>query len=299
MKRGIKSMGVSHLQDVPLSAIEQYLRGVKLSLPLLEEEETQLLRCIERGKTEQKKSCPDSGILRAAEEARTRLVEGYQPLLISLARRYVRHCRAMELLDLVQEGNLGLLQAIEKYDGCTGSGSFRTWAFSWARGLMSLALWRYEGAIQLPIEKARAVRQMGLVNAQLRAALGREPAVEETAQEMGVSEKVVHELLVLREQEVVSLHAFPDDEEDYTLEDMIADPQPFDVDDEDIHDLLADALVMLPERERLIVNLRYGFEDGQAHTQKEIAYLLGISAARVAQLDRQAQVRLRKLLCAA
>lgn len=82
------------------------------------------------------------------------------------------------------------------------------------------------------------------------------------------------------------------------MEETIVDPKSTDV-EEDILDLLADALVMLPDRERLVMNLRYGFEDGQARTQKEVAYLLGVSSARVAALDRQAQRRLRKLLCVA
>ena len=288
----------SHVQDVPLSAIEQYLRGVKVAAPLLDEEEAQLLQCIEQGRVEQAKRCPDACVLRAAEQALARLVEGYQPLLIGLARRYIRHCREMELLDLVQEGNVGLLQVLEKFDGRAGSGSFRTWAFSWARGMMLLALWQFEGTIRLPLEKARAVRLMGMVNTRLLAVLGREPTIEETAQEMDLSEKDVRDLIVLQEQTVVSVHAFPDEDEDCTLEDTIADPASFDA-GEDLRDLLADALVMLPDRERIVVNLRYGFEDGQAHTQKEVAYLLGVSTSRVAQLDRRAQVRLRKLLCAA
>lgn len=289
----------SHVQDVPLSAIEQYLRGVKLTAPLLGEEEVQLLRSIEQGKVEQAKRCPNACALRVAEQACTRLVEGYQPLLISLARRYVRHCREMELLDLVQEGNVGLLQALEKFDGRAGSGSFRTWAFAWVRGLMLLALWQYEGTIRLPLEKVRAVRHMGMANTKLLGVLGREPTIEEIAIEMDISEKDVRDLIVLQQQAVVSIHAFPDGDEDCTLEDTIVDPRTSDDVGEDLCDLLADALVLLPERERIVVNLRYGFEDGQAHTLKEVAYLLGVSTARVAQLDRRAQVRLRKMLCVA
>lgn len=292
-------MVFSQVQDVPLSAIEQYLRGVKSTAPLLEEEEAQLLRCIELGQVEQEKRFPDASVLRASEQSNNRLIEGYQPLLIGLARRYVRHCREMELLDLVQEGNVGLLQALEKFDGRAGSGSFRTWAFSWVRGMMLLALWQYEGAIRLPLEKARAVRQMGIANTRLLALLGREPSIEETAVEMGVSEKDVRDLIVLQEQAVVSIHAFPDGDEDCKLEDTIVDPRTSGDAGEDLRDLLGDALVMLPERERLVVNLRYGFEDGQAHTLKEVAYLLGVSTSRIAALDRRAQVRLRKMLCAA
>lgn len=283
-------------QGVPLSAIEQYLRGVKLAAPLLGEEETQLLRYIEYGKTEQMKRCPDGCVLHAVEQARNRLIEGYQPLLIGLARRYVRHCREMELLDLVQEGNLGLLQALEKFDGRVGSGSFRTWAFSWVRGMMLLALWQYEGAIRLPLEKAREVRQMGIANTRLLAILGREPTIEETAVEMDVSEKDVRDLIVLQEQAVVSIHAFPDGDEGCTLEDTIVDPCTTEDANEELRDLLAEVLVMLPDREHIVINLRYGFEDGQARTQREVAYLLGVSTSRVAELDRRAQRRLRQLM---
>jgi RNA polymerase primary sigma factor len=285
-------------QDVPLGALEQYLCGVRSTAPLLDEEEAGLLRCIEQGRVEQAKCIPDAYILHTAEQARTRLVEGYQPLLISLARRYVRHCRIMDLLDLVQEGNLGLLQAAEKYDSRIGLGSFRTWAFSWVRGTMLIALWQYEGAFRIPQEKARAVRRLKMVNAQLCNVLGREPTLEETAEEMGVRENVVRELMILQEQHVVSLSAIPDDDGDYSMEETIVDPKSTDV-EEDIGDLLADALVMLPDRERLVIYLRYGFEDGQARTQKEVAYLLSVSAARVAALDLQAQRLLRKLLCVA
>jgi RNA polymerase primary sigma factor len=289
----------SSVHDGSLSAIEQYLREVKQTPPLSDEEEAHLLRCIEQGHVEQAKYCPDARMLHEARQAQDRLVAGYQPLLISLARRYVRHCREMDLLDLVQEGNVGLLQALEKYDRPARATSFRTWAFSWVRGLMLISLWQYEGAIRLPLEKARAIRQMGIVNTRLLSMLGREPSISETAKEMGLSEHDVRDLIVLQEQQVVSIHAFPDDDPGYTLEDVIADPGMTATTDEELRDLLKDALAMLPDRERLIVNLRYGFGDGQAHTQKEVAYLLGVTVKAVAAVDRRAQLRLRKLLCTA
>jgi len=289
----------SSVHDGSLSAIEQYLREVKQTPPLSDEEEVHLLCCIENGNVEQAKRCPDASVLRIAAQARDRLVAGYQPLLLSLARRYVRHCRELELLDLVQEGNVGLLQALEKYDRKASSASFRTWAFSWLRGLMVLALTQYESAIRLPLEKARAIRQMGIVNTRLLSVLGREPSVSETAKEMCLSEYDVRDLIVLQAQQVVSIHTFPDPDEDCKLEDVIADPGMAVTSDEELRDLLKDALAMLPDRERLIINLRYGFEDGLAHTQKEVAYLLGVTIKTVSNVDRQAQLRLRKLLCAA
>lgn len=287
------------MYDGSLSAIEQYLREVKQTPPLSDEEEVGLLCRIEHGTVEQAKRCPDAHILHEAKQARDRLIAGYQPLLLSLARRYVRHCRELELLDLVQEGNIGLLQALEKYDGKACSASFRTWAFSWVRGCMIIVLAQYENAIHLPLEKARAIRQMGIINTQLLSALGREPSLSETAKEMGLSEHDVRDLIVLQGQHVVSIHTFPDDDSDYTLEDLIPDPGMSVTTHEELRDLLQDALAMLPDRERLIVNLRYGFKDGQARTQKEVAYLLGVAVKTVAVIDRRAQLRLRKLLCVA
>lgn len=137
-----------------------------------------------------------------------------------------------------------------------------------------------------------------MVHTQLCTVLGREPTLAEMAEEMGMKENVVRELMVLQEQQVVSLYTFSDDDGEYSMEETIIDPSSIDV-EEDMHDMLADALVMLPDRERLVIHLRYGFEDGQPRTQKEVAYLLGVSAARVAALDRQAQKRLRKFLSVA
>ena len=286
------------MQDVSLGAYEQYMRSVKQTSQLVNDEEAQLLRCIEVGKVERTKSRPDASLVRQAEQALERLVAGYQPLLIGLARRYVRHCREMDVLDLVQEGNIGFLQAVKKYNEAACTASFRTWAFSWVRGLMLLAMWQYEGAIQLPREKERAIRHMGIINTRLLSELHREPTIAETAHAMHLSEDDVRDLIVLQEQVVVSFHAFPEDDEGYTLEETIADPDTISPTDDDIRDLLQDALVMLPERERLIINLRYGFEDGQERTQREVAAFLNVALSTVTALDRRAQMRLRHYLSA-
>ncbi len=272
---------------VSLSAYEQYMRQVKRTTQLKSEEELNLLLTIQSGVR--------------VSQARDRLVEGYQPLLIGLAKRFVRRCKEMELLDLVQEGNLGLLQAIEKYDASKGESSFKTFAFAWVRGTMLTAFWRYEGAIRLPLNKVQSIRQMGVVNTRLLSLLGREPTIVETAQEMQVSEGDVRELIVLEEQQVVSLHAFPaDDDDDLSLEDVIADPtaSQFIDDSSSIPTPLETALASLPERERIVVHLRYGFDDGQARTQREVAHLLGVAVSTVEAVDRRAQRRLRQALCA-
>lgn len=111
---------------LPLGALEQYLREVNAIPRLSDEEEGQLLLHAEAGKAEQAKSYPDDGMLALARSARTRLVEGYQTLVIGLAKRYLRFCKELELLDLVQEGNLGLLQALDTYNPHIERASFRT-----------------------------------------------------------------------------------------------------------------------------------------------------------------------------
>jgi len=160
-------MVYTHYQDEALGALQQFMSEVKRTPPLTAQEEEQLLLTIKSD--------------RQNVEARDRLIAGYLPLLIGLAKRFARNCKQLDLLDLVQEGNLGLLQALEKYDASNGEASFRTFAFSWARTVMLTAFWQYERAIRFPLHKMRAIRQMGIVNTRLLSELGREPTIAETA----------------------------------------------------------------------------------------------------------------------
>ncbi len=272
-----------HSQDygASLSALDQYAREVKHASPLLDEEEVQLLQRINNNVD--------------GQQALDRLVEGYQPLMISLARRFARHCQHMELLDLVQEGCIGLLQAVQKYDSSKSNASFRTFAFTWARGSMLTAFWQNEDAIRLPLNKVKAIRQMVAANSRLLSFLDREPTIAETAQEMQMKECDVLELMVLQEQQVVSLHSFPSDDDDLSLEDILAAPSPAHFNDSRFASV-DDAPASLPERERVVIHLRYGFHDGRPYTQKEVAGLLGVACSTVAALDRRAHMRLRRAL---
>src|SRR6266480_2601857 len=201
-------MVYTHYQDEALGALQQFMSEVKRTPPLTAQEEEQLLLTIK------------SDIHNV--EARDRLIAGYLPLLIGLAKRFVRNCKQLELLDLVQEGNLGLLQALEKYDGSRGESSFRTFVFSWVRTVMLTAFWQYEQPLRFPLHKVRAIRLMGIVNTRLLSEFGREPTIAETAHEMGIKESDVRELVALQEQEVVSLHAFSYEDGVFSIEEMIA-----------------------------------------------------------------------------
>jgi RNA polymerase primary sigma factor len=269
-------------QDLPLGALEQYRREVNRIDPLTSEEERRLLRHIEQGQE--------------AQQAYTRLIEGYLPLVWGIARRYARSCRELDLLDLVQEGNLGLLQACKNFDGSKCGSSFSMWAYSWVRGMIRCALLR-EGAIRLPLRKAKAVRRMREVNKRLYAVLGHEPTLEETAREMGVTLSQVHELVILQEQRIVSLHAPVDEDGEILLEEVIADPSAS-VDAEDEFTSVEDVLGRLTDLEGAVMKLRYGVEDGQPRTQREVAELLGLKLSTVQMIDGRAKRRLRRSLVA-
>ena len=276
-------MARSHDDGGALGALEQYMRQVKQIPPLTSEEEVVLLLSIECS------TC--------ISQARERLIEGYQPLIIGLAKRFVRDCRQMELLDLIQEGNLGLLQALQHFDSSKEEASFRTFAFAWIRGVMLTAFWQHEGRIRLPLSKVRAIRRMSVVNTRLLSLLSREPTVAETAREMGMAERDVRELIVLQEQQVVSLHMPLEEDDGLALEDVIIDPAASAF-AEDGFSSIDDVLERLTERERVVIKLRYGFDGGQAYTQREIADLLGVDVATVQLVDRRAKKRLHRALCA-
>ena len=271
-------------QDNSLSftAYNQYMRQVTWIPLLTSEEETQLLWCLACGVD--------------VQQAHDRLVEGCQYMVIGLAKRFVRDCHHMELLDFIQEGNIGLLRAIGKYDASKATSSFKTLAFAWVRGHMLMAYWQYERAISIPLHKIRAIRQMNDRSTRLLALLGREPTVAELAREMEVRERDIQELIVLQEHQLVSLHQPLEDGETF-VEDVLEDPAASAFIDDGFSSV-DDVLDKLTERERVVFQLRYGLVDGREYTQKEVAELLGVALSTVQMVDRRARMRLRRVLVA-
>lgn len=278
-------------QDMSLTALDQYRREVSRIPQLTDEEETYLLQCIERRKLECPQQCLACAMCEAAQQARTRLVEGYQPLVSRLAWRHAS--RNQELyLDLAPEGNLGLLRALEQYDGKVGVATFGTWVFAWVRGAMRRAI-SNEGLIRLPWRKVEAIRQLEQVCDELTGVLGREPTVEEIAQEMQVTTREVCERFVLREQcRVMSLDAPMDASGEVTVEGML----------EDISSpaggeaSLEDVLHHLTDQELAVVLVRYGLGEHQVHTQREAARVLGMELRKVQLLEHRARLCLRRVL---
>jgi len=268
--------------SVSLSALDQYMCEVKWTLQLTSEEERQLCLQLVEGTN--------------AQHVRDRLVEGCQHMIVGLAKRFVRGCHHMELLDFVQEGNRGLLEAMKRYDGRRTESSFKTYAFTWVRVTMLLAYWQYERAIRVPLHKVRSIRRMNSSKMQLLTSLGREPTVAEIGKEMGMKGRDVLELLTLQEQQVMSFH-MPLDDGETLLEEVLEDPVATAFADDGFSSV-EDVLDLLPDRELAVIQLRYGLVDGCVYTQQEVAHLLGMGLSTVQVLDRRAKMRLRRSLAA-
>jgi len=268
--------------DVALGAIEQYFYQVHNTNPLQEGEEVQLLRVIVAGDGQ-------------VASARERLVEAYQPFVLSIAKRYVRSGTSVDLLDLVQEGNLGLLQAVESYRPSSDA-AFSTWAFTWVRGAILQSLHRDAYPIRLPVHKAQLLRRFDEAEAQLMIELGRQPTLGEVAEILQVAYSAVCELAILRHQQehFLSLYASVDEEgqEPLTLADVIPEP----VQSEEMENVVRDALQLLPDRERMVIMLRFGLENGEPLSQQQVAEQLGWGVSEVGMLDRRARMRLARLL---
>jgi RNA polymerase primary sigma factor len=282
------SMHLSLLSDsmteVPLTARDLYLHDVKQVSHLTGNEGVGLL-C-------QLASCTDK---QKTQQARERLVEAYQLLVIRLATYHQRGCRFLTFLDLVQEGNLGLLQAVAHYDAAKHQISFAAWVVGWVRGAMLAAYWRCEGAMRVPIHRARAIRRLNAAMVQLMNELGCEPTVDDLAKSLSIATQEVQELLILREQQVVN--TFSGEEDNSILrESMDSIPDNASSDTSAVHEQVAEALETLSPRERCVVELRYGFADGASRTIREVASVLGLSTTTVKDIDTVARIRLRAAL---
>jgi RNA polymerase primary sigma factor len=268
-----------------LAADTQFLQEVKRLPPLTTTEEATLLSRVRHGGRE-------------AAAARTRLIEGYQPLVIKMAKRYASACTHLQFLDFIQEGNLGLLDALNHYGKRTDPGRFRSWALSWVRGAILDAFWRSEALIRLPRYKARALWRVRRAQRSLLNRFGREPRLEELVTYLRLPERAVLELVgLLAQQTVGSLSAAPHKSDETIRELVHCDaPDATAQDQPRLHAWLRGRVAQLPERERSVVSLRYGFADGQTHSYREIADLLGLAASTVEDIDRQVRLRLRPIL---
>jgi RNA polymerase sigma factor, sigma-70 family len=270
----------SDLKDEPVKAYLLEIGKVEL---LTAEEEVMLAKMVQNGSVSEKYS------------ARKKLVEANLRLVVSIARKYTN--RGLHLLDLIQEGNLGLMRAVDKFDVSKGF-RFSTYATWWIRQAISRAISEQSRTIRIPVHMVEVMNK--LVNEKKRFLIqhNREPLAEELAEIMGISIEKVNEVIKLT-QDTISIETPINGDEDSYLRDFISDERastPYEKTQENIlKEKVEEALSDLTLREREVIKLRFGIPDGKTHTLEEVGKYFGITRERIRQIEVKALRKLRHI----
>ncbi len=285
---GSKENEVSHKElteatkiegDVP-DAVQVYLKEIGRTPLLTKDEEKDLAKRAEKGD----------------EEARQALMKANLRLVVSIAKRYVNRTPNLSILDLIQEGNIGLSRAVDKFDYRKGF-KFSTYATWWIRQAITRALADFSRTIRIPVHMVETMSKYTQARRALLQELGRDPLPEEIAVEMGIDVDKVHQIQKIS-QEVLSIEAPVGDEEDSTLSDFIADEKNITPAQSTarslLQDLIKDIMNDLSEREQKILSMRFGLEDGVTHTLEEVGKVFGVTRERIRQIEAKALEKIRE-----
>ena len=278
--------------------VRMYLKEIG-RVPLLGmAQEQELAKAIELAEEERERAKGNGGqanpaVLDAGDGAKRDLTEANLRLVVSIAKKYVG--RGMLFLDLIQEGNLGLIRAVEKFDYKKGY-KFSTYATWWIRQAITRALADQARTIRIPVHMVETINRLVKISRQLLQELGRDPSVEEIAKEMSLSPDKVREVMKIA-QEPISLETPIGEEEDSHLGDFIEDPEavaPAEAASVTmLKNKMGEVLKNLTERERKVLVLRFGLEDGHQRTLEEVGQEFGVTRERIRQIEAKALRKLR------
>jgi RNA polymerase nonessential primary-like sigma factor len=292
-------------QSPAADLVRVYLNGIGKTALLTAEQEVDLAKRIEAGVFAQhmaetaRKLTPQrrtelEALVRDGKVAKNHLLEANLRLVVSLAKRYTG--RGMPLLDLIQEGNLGLIRAVEKFDYAKGY-KFSTYATWWIRQAITRGMADQSRTIRLPVHLVEQVNKLARIKRDLHQSLGREATNEELGKEVGLTPEKVADLLD-HARDPVSLDMPVGTDEDAPLGDFIEDGEATDAESAVISGLLQDdlrrVLATLDDREQSVIRLRYGLDDGQPRTLDQIGRQSGLSRERVRQIEREVMSKLRQ-----
>lgn len=269
----------TYLDDIADDSVRLYLREIG-KIPLLNaEEELDLAKRVVAGD----------------KEAKDQMAEANMRLVVSIAKRYVG--RGLDLLDLIQEGNTGLLRAVEKFDPDKGF-KFSTYATWWIRQAITRAIADQARTIRIPVHMVETINKLLRTQRRLTQDLNREPTNAEIAKEMEIDEAKVEHIMKIK-QDISSLDAsVRDDEEESVLGDFIEDEDTVTPEESATGQLLKeqvkDMLSALTDREQKIIKLRFGLEDGKQHTLEEVGQEFSVTRERIRQIEAKALAKLRK-----
>ena len=292
-------------QSPAADLVRVYLNGIGNTALLSAEDEVELAKRIEAGlyaqhllATRKRMSDNRKNVLSVVAEdgraARSHLLEANLRLVVSLAKRYTG--RGMPLLDLIQEGNLGLIRAMEKFDYTKGF-KFSTYATWWIRQAITRGMADQSRTIRLPVHLVEQANKLARIKREMHQTLGREATEEELAEESGIPAERINDLLE-HSRDPVSLDMPVGADEEAPLGDFIEDSEAMSAENTVIAELLhtdiRHVLATLDEREQQVIRLRFGLDDGQPRTLDQIGKMFGLSRERVRQIEREVIIKLRQ-----
>src|SRR5579872_5367909 len=269
----------SYLDDIADDSVRLYLREIG-KIPLLSAEEELALA---------------KKVVSGDKDAKDKMAEANMRLVVSIAKRYVG--RGLDLLDLIQEGNTGLLRAVEKFDPDKGF-KFSTYATWWIRQAITRAIADQARTIRIPVHMVETINKLLRTQRRLTQELNREPTIEELGKELEMEPEKVEHIMKIK-QDISSLDAnIREDEEESVLADFIEDEDTISPEESATNQLLKEQvkgmLGALTEREQKILKLRFGLEDGKSHTLEEVGQEFSVTRERIRQIEAKALAKLRK-----